>query len=82
MEKELRCKICGCFCLGVIISTNINPICEKCIQDIIKTPHAIEIRLPVDSERLIYNSGISITSTISTSVSSPFSVDGDTIYFK
>ncbi len=68
-DKKIHCIICGAVC-GLVILTNINPTCEKCIEHGIKTPHIVEIQSPVNPGRLLYAVGetsMAITSTGSVS---------------
>ena len=58
--------IYGFFC-GIVVSTNVNPNCGKCIEHAIETPHIIETQYFYNPVGLVYVTGIS-SSTVSASV--------------
>jgi len=66
--------------LGIIILTNVNPNCGKCIEHGIRIPHIIETQSPINPGRSIYAVGETSMAIISSTSASPIYFSDSTIY--
>lgn len=65
-NKEIKCKICGCVFIGIVVFANLS-ICKKCLKHMHDAPDIIRNE-PQTQMREYYASGLSATSSTITEI--------------
>lgn len=74
INKNLKCTI-----LSVIILTNTNPICKRCVEHIKEYPHPVEDRF-YNPGRLTHVSGFDNTISASSGTPTAFITTGTVVF--
>lgn len=73
MEDNLKCKICGCILVGVIILPNLC-VCKKCYLGKIDEPHTLHRSI---NEIELVDQGMHLVDTSGSSSVTSFEINND-----